>query len=227
MTFAKLECESTSSPSCSVAESLFEKLNRDLPGEKVSTNQRLADEMAGRFFHIEPAPYEGEKRIAPEMKNNPQLPGKDSHAIVDHEKERWSSIFECTKWAGGVVAAHRWAPQCMPSEVPPAALLQWKQKTGQHFIYFGGKTHAELVKEMKARYTAACIGSMVVGWTAGHVADRVFFPHDQYMEATLAGDIAGIAMAIAVPGWRSKALLVAGTHILGKTIDHWRQPPYL
>jgi hypothetical protein len=193
--------------------------------EVVSLNQLLADRIASHCF--EPALKHGRSANLqpPYLSPNRQLPGKDSADIIEHEKQRWSSIFECIKLGAGVIAAQRWAPQHMP-KVTPLAYLTAKNPTGVHQMLYSGPTHAELVREMKARYTATCVGGMAAGWFASHLADKILFPHDQYMEATLAGDLSGIGLAIAVPGFPKKAALVAASHLLGKTIDHWRQPQY-
>ncbi len=191
----------------------------------VTGNQILADRIVSHFFEPALKHVPSANPQSPYLSPNRQLPGKDSADIIEHEKERWSSIFECIKLGAGVFAAHRWAPQSMP-KVTAAAYLSTKNPTGVHQILYSGPSHAELVKEMKARYTATCVGGMAAGWVASHLADRVLFPHDQYMEATLAGDLSGIGLAIAVPGFPRKAALVAASHLLGKTIDHWRQPQY-
>lgn len=191
--------------------------------ETATFNQHLADRIAGRFFEMA---FEHVSSAPPYMSPNRQLPGKDSADIIEHEKERWSSVFQCLVAGAGVLAAHRWAPQCVPPKVTPLAFLPAKNPTGVHHMLYTGPTHAELVKEMKARYVATCVGGMAAGWAASYLSDRVLFPHDQYMEATLAGDLSGIGLAIVVPGFPKKAALVAATHLLGKTIDHWRQPQY-
>lgn len=214
----------------SLADTLFEKpLFQPDPcsrqKEETTLNQFLADEIASKRFDVQHLP-DRKKWVPTYMKDNPLLPGMDNFDIVDHEKQRWSSIFECTKWAGGVYAAYKWAPQFMPKEIPPSALIAWKKRTGEEHIVFGSKSHSELLKELKLKYIATCVGSMAVGWTANHALDRLLFPKDQYLEGTLLGDAAGIWLAIAVPGWRNKAMLVAGLHLAGKTVDHWQQPKY-
>lgn len=154
-----------------------------------------------------------------------ELPATNPKAIIEHEKRVWSSRFECAKWLGGVYAAHRWAPQCMPPEISPT-LIDWQKEAGFQHLYFGGPTHSEVLKELKSRYVAKCIGSMALGWTASHLTDNILFPEDQYLEGTLVGDVSGIALAIKLTDWRRKALAVAATHFVGKTIDHWFQLHY-
>ncbi len=189
-----------------------------------TTNQYLADQIAVRCFDAQST---GAKRWAPYQKPNEQLNGMHCADIEKHEKQRWASIFECLKLGVGVYAGHRWAPQFLPPRPAPSALIGSKFPTGVDHIFYAGPSQAELLKEMKARYTATCIGGMAAGWAVSHVADQILFPHDQYMEATLAGDVGGIGLAIVVPSLRAKAALVVGTHLLGKTIDHWRQPQHL
>jgi len=209
-----------------LGDTLMEKPPQFGSNESKTRSQHLADDVVRRLFDVKVTAQPNPKPPPPYELPGPQIKERDAGAIVEHEKKSWSSRFECVKWAGGVYAAHRWAPQYMPAETPPAALLGWKKANGAQQIAFGGITHAELTKELKARYIATCIGSMAAGWTVSHAADDLFFSHDQYLEGTLACDVLGIGLAITVPDWRRKAVLVAGTHLLGRTIDHWRQPHY-
>lgn len=220
-----------------LADTLFEKplFQRELDHQdSLTMNEHLADEIAHLCFEPvfaqkqentsaqwKTAPY---KTPPPYLKDNPLLPGMDNIDIFEAEKTRTASMFECTKWAAGVYSSYKWAPQFLPEEVSTNALLGLKKKAGEEFIVFGSKTRSEILKELKLRYIATCVGSMAVGWTASHAMDRIIFPRDQYLEGTLVGDVVGIGLAIGIPNWRAKAMCVAGTHLLGKTIDHWRQP---
>jgi hypothetical protein len=222
-----------------LAGTLFEKplFQHDLEHQdSLTLNEHLADEIAHLCFEpvfahkqentstqCRTAPY---KTAPPYLKDNPLLPGMDKIDIFEAEKTRTASMFECAKWAAGVYSSYKWAPQFLPEEVSANALLELKKKAGEEFIVFGGKSRSEILKELKLRYIATCVGSMVVGWTASHAIDRIIFPRDQYLEGTLVGDVVGIGLAIGIPNWRSKAMCVAGTHLLGKTVDHWRQPVF-
>lgn len=213
----------------SLADSLFEKppFNHDsaeLRPESVTLNQRLADEITSHYFESKGALLQ--RANLPYKKDNPLLPGMDNVDIIEHEKKGFASRFELLKWAGGVAAASKFGPNCMPKEVAPAALLEWKKKTGEQHIVFGSQSHSEMIKELKLKYVATCIGGMAAGWAASHAIDVLLFPKDQYLEGTLMGDAAGIGLAIVVPGWRQKALFVAGTHLMGKSVDHFWQPLY-
>lgn len=222
-----------------LAGTLFEKplFQKELDHhDSLTMNERLADEIAHLCFEpvfaqkqentsaqCKTAPY---KTLPPYLKDNPLLPGMDNIDIFEAEKTRTASIFECTKWAAGVYSSYKWAPQFLPEEVSSNALLGLKKKAGEEFIVFGSKSRSEILKELKLRYIATCVGSMVVGWTASHAMDRIIFPRDQYLEGTLVGDVVGIGLAIGIPKWRAKAMCVAGTHLLGKAVDHWRQPVF-
>ncbi|PZM86131.1 MAG: hypothetical protein DKT66_01650 [Candidatus Melainabacteria bacterium] len=220
-----------------LASTLFEKplLQHDLDHQNsVTMNEHLADEIAHLCFEpmfaqkqentsakYRTAPY---KTAPPYLKDNPLLPGMDNIDIFEAEKTRTASIFECAKWTAGVYSSYKWAPQFLPEEVPTNALLKLNKKAGEEFIVFGSKSRSEILRELRLRYIATCAGSMAVGWAASHAIDRIMFPRDQYLEGTLVGDVAGIGLAIGIPKWRVKAMCVAGTHLLGKAIDHWRQP---
>jgi hypothetical protein len=199
--------------------------------DSLTMNEHLADEIAHHCFEPMLAQKQEStssryKTAPPYLKDNPLLPGMDNVDIFEAEKTRTASMFECAKWAAGVYSSYKWAPQFLPEEVSTNALLGLKKKAGEEFIVFGSKTRSEILKELKLRYIATCVGSMVVGWTASHAMDRIMFPRDQYLEGTLVGDVVGIGLAIGIPNWRAKAMCVTGTHLLGKTIDHWRQPVY-
>lgn len=193
--------------------------------DETTLNQRLADEIAGHYFAMKSS-GKCDSNLPVYKKDNQLLPGMDTIEIIEAEKSHSSAMFEGAKWIGGVCAAYKWAPQCMPKEIPPAGLIEWKKKTAEQHIVFGSKSHAETVKELKLKYVSTCVGSMILGWTASHALDRMLFAGDQYLEGTLMGDAAGIGLAIVVPGWRNKALLVTAAHLLGKTIDHGQQPSY-
>jgi len=202
-------------PMKSLGETLLESTTgKEIEREPGTTsfNQRLADRAANRFFQLA---YE----VTPVSR-------AQTDSITEHEKSRWTTILEAAKWTAGIYSAHRWGPQFVPPLQQPAALLDWKRKTGVDYIFVGGPTRAELAKQARNRYVALCMGSMAAGWTLSHITDRVVFPRDQYMEAGMAGDLAGIALGVMVPGWQRKTALIAGTHLIGKTIDHWRQPNY-
>lgn len=193
------------------------------PSDETTANQRLADEITIHYFEMKSS-GKSDYTLPAYKRDNTLFPGMDKIEIVEAEKSRCSSLFEGAKWIGGVCSAYKWAPQCMPKEIPPAALIEWKKKTAEQYIFFGSKSHAEMVKELKLRYVSTCIGSMILGWTASHAVDRMLFPRDQYLEGSLIGDATGIGLAIVVPGWRNKALLVTASHLIGKTLDHWQQP---
>ena len=199
--------------------------SRQALGDETTASQRLADELTCHYFEMESS-GKVDHNLSVYKKDNPLFPGMDKIEIVEAEKSHCSALFEGAKWIGGVYSAYKWAPQCMPKEIPPAALIEWKKKTAEQYIFFGSKSHAEMVKELKLRYVSTCVGSMILGWTASHAVDRMLFARDQYLEGSLIGDAAGIGLAIVTPGWRNKALLVTASHLLGKTIDHWQQPHY-
>jgi hypothetical protein len=185
----------------------------------VSFHQHLADSAAARHFKC---------LNTAALDSLTQIPDKfaaaDRDSITELERARWSSIFETLKWGGGIYAAHRWAPEFVPPLPAPAGLLDWSRNAKIDRIVFGGPTKSEILKQMKARYTVTCMGGMVAGWTASHLADQLFFPRDQHMEGAIAGDLTGIAMALIIPGWKQKAALVTASHLVGKSLDHWRQP---
>ncbi len=213
----------------SLADSLFEKPHfqpdsLEQRPEPVTVNQRFADEITNHYFALKAS--SPQRANLPYEKDNPLLAGMDNADIIEHEKKRFASGFELLKWAGGVAAAGKFGPNCMPKEIPPAALLEWKKITGEQHIVIGSQSHSEMLKELKNKYVATCIGGMAAGWTASHAMDVLLFPKDQYLEATFVGDAAGIGLALVAPGWRQKALFVAGTHLLGKTVDHFWQPLY-
>ncbi len=213
----------------SLADSLFEKPlfqpeRQEQRAESITLNQRFADEIASHYFESKGLLLP--RANLPYQKDNPLLRGMDKVDIIEHEKKSFSSRFELLKWAGGIAAAGKFGPNCMPKEVSPTALLEWKKKTGEQHVVFGSQSHSEMVKELKLKYVATCIGGMAAGWAASHTLDSLLFSQDQYLEGTLVGDVAGIGLAIVVPGWRQKALYVAGTHLLGKTVDHFWQPIY-
>lgn len=182
---------------------------------RVDFHQHLADDTAVRQFSQKPEP------------GHIEFAHSEKDLITERETARWSTIFETLKCTGGIYSAYRWAPDFMPPPPAPAGLLGWRKTAGVDRIVFGGPTRAEILKQMKAGYTASCMGGMVAGWTVSHLGDRLFFPREQYMEGAAAGDLAGLYMALIVPGWKQKTALVAATHLIGKSIDHWRQPNYL
>ena len=188
----------------------------------VSLHQHLADSAAARHFKYQNMP------CLQSLKQPPtEVAAADRESITELERARWSSIFETLKWGGGIYAAHRWAPEFMPPLPAPTGLLDWKRNAKIDRIVFGGPTKSEILKQMKARYTVTCMGGMVAGWTASHLADQLFFPRDQHMEYSIAGDLTGIGLALIVPGWKQKAALVTASHLIGKSIDHWRQPNFV
>lgn len=66
---------------------------------------------------------------------------------------------------------------------------------------------------------------MIGAWAGNFVADKVLFPRDQSLEATLAADwLAGPAIACARGPLWAKLVGIVGTHIAGKYIDSKRQP---
>lgn len=190
---------------------------------EVKSNQHLADELTTTLFESYKS-KSGDKNIAPYQQSNSQLCGADRDSIISHEKDRWSEIFCGAKIVGGILAAHRFAPSFLPQEIAKKGLLTYSKTTGMQYVVIGAPTPAQYLKELKGRYTASCIGGFAAGWTASAVGDAVFFPHEQYMEGSFVGDLSGIALGIMVPGWKTKTLLVTGAHMLGKWIDHYRQP---
>lgn len=204
-------------------DSNFQPDSAEGQNSPIALHQRLADEIVSYYFGLR-TPVKSEKHEPVYKQDNPLLSGLDRSEIGAIEKQQTTSLFEFGKWTGGICSAYKWGPACMPKEFSPAALLDWKRKTGEIYIAYGSKSHAETVKELKLKYVSTCIGSMILGWTASHAFDRLAFRDDQYLEGALIGDIAGIGLAIAVPGWRQKALMVFGTHVLGKAVDHCHQP---
>lgn len=195
----------------------------DNDSAQVGLYQHLVDSVAIRQFSFKNIPARSALSEEPTALKFEQ---SERESIIEHEKTRWTSIFETLKWGGGIYAAYRWAPQFMPPATAVDGLLTWKRQSGVDYIVFGGPTRSEILKQMKARYTVTCMGGMAAGWAASHVADQLCFARDQYMECAVAGDLAGIGLALVVPGWRQKAASVAASHLIGRAVDHWRQPQY-
>lgn len=124
-------------------------------------------------------------------------------------RDRWNNFYDLGKSAVGATMAYRFGPNLAPT-VPPGV----------------ADRASELIRARRTGIGRA-IGPLAAGWVAGYAADKLLFSKDQTMEFTIAGDIAGLGIAFTPFNWRVKAAAILGSHLLGKTIDHFRQPVYV
>lgn len=79
-------------------------------------------------------------------------------------------------------------------------------------------------RTMNARASAASFTTLVGVSAAELLTDRLFFPNECKSEATVVADWLVAPLIAATPGtWKMRAAWCFGTHMLGRTIDHFRR----
>lgn len=124
-------------------------------------------------------------------------------------RDRWNTFENVGKIAAGSFFAYTVGPRSLAPTVPA-----------------GAANRAALVRAARNTGMARALGPLALGWGGGYLTDRLIFSKDQTMEWTIAGDVAGIGIALAPGNWRWKAAAIFGTHVVGKIFDHFRQPKY-